>query len=94
MQGLDLPELPGSHAQYLLHDHDCSFWGLYGYALRRAAGTLQSASARDVLAALPFSHFFFTGSMVRGPFIPPPLRVSGQQPLACKACAGQLTSSL
>lgn len=32
----------------------------------------------ELLAALPYSHFFLTGSMVRGPFIPPLLKVRSE----------------
>lgn len=68
MQAGPLPELPGN-ARYVRHENRCYDWGTFGWAL--GSGRVNTEG---------FKFFIFLNSSVRGPFVPPYLKVRGLDP--------------
>jgi hypothetical protein len=63
LQEVELPVLP-SNAKYLHHPNECFDWGTFGWALEQ-----EKVQVKD------YKYFIFLNSSVRGPFLPPYLRV-------------------
>lgn len=63
MQAGDLPELP-DNAEYVKHANECYDWGTFGWAIREG-----------IIDPGAYKYFIFLNSSVRGPFLPPYLKV-------------------
>ena len=71
VQGVELPDLP-DNARYLHHPNQCYDWGTFGWVLK----------TEDIDTA-KYKHFIFLNSSVRGPFLPPYLKVRPVPPRVC-----------
>ena len=63
LQAITLPVLP-PNARYTVHVNECYDWGTFGWFLKTQNVDLTK-----------YKHFIFLNSSVRGPFLPPYVRV-------------------